>query len=468
MFDAIIIGSGPNGLSAGIALAQKGLSVKIVEAKDTLGGGMRTKELTLPGFKHDVCSAIYPAAVGSPFFKSLPLGDYGLEWIEPDIPLAHPLDDEATVFLYHSLQKTADELGIDCETYIRLTKPFVERWDELSPQLFAPLVNIPTSPILMARFGLKALPSARAIAKQFKTQRAKALYAGLAVHSIMPLDAWATSSFGLVIGLVGHTNGWPIAKGGGQQIANALVGYFKALGGSIETGNEIKSMNDLPPSKVTLFDTTPRQALEIAGNEISDSFQKKLQKFEYGPGVFKMDIAIDGPIPWKDEQCLKAGTVHLGGTFDELARSEKGMAQGKHCEKPYVLLAQQSLFDSTRSPEGKHVVWAYCHVPHGSTRDMSEPVLNQIERFAPGFRKQILKIHTMNTRQMHAYNANYIGGDIIGGKQNLWQMFKRPRLFDPYHIPQTNLFLCSSSTPPGGGVHGMCGYHAAQSVLRYL
>lgn len=469
MYDVIIIGSGPNGLAAGIVLAREGLAVKIFEAKDTIGGGMRTKELTLPGFKHDVCSTIYPVTVGSPFLKTLPLEDFALEWIYPEYPLAHPMDNEPAAVMYKSIDKTAAGLGEDGEAYKKLVASFTEHWDELSSQLFRPLLNIPSTPLLMAQFGLKAIPSATFIANRFKTKRAKALFAGLAGHSILPLDTLATSSFGLMLAVAGHVVNWPMAKGGGQQIAEAMACYFKSMGGDIETNHKVLSTNDLPDTSVLLFDTSPKQVLNIAGDALPGSYTRKLRRFKHGPGVFKMDIALDGPIPWKDERCIKAGTIHLGGTFEEIARSEKMMSRGRHSPTPFVLLAQQSMFDSTRAPEGKHTVWAYCHVPNGSTVDMSEPILNQIERFAPGFRQRILKTHTMNTRQMQAYNPNYIGGDIIGGKQSLSQMIQRPAgLFDPYHIPNTDMFICSSSTPPGGGVHGMCGYHAAQSALRHF
>lgn len=469
MPDAVIIGSGPNGLAAGITLARKGLSVKIFEAKETVGGGMRTKELTLPGFRHDVCSAAYPMAAGSPFFQNLPLHDYGLEWICPEYPVAHPLDDKPAVVLQPSVDKTAEELDKDGASYRKLMMPFVKRWDELAGQLLRPLSRIPSSPILMARFGIKGIRSAQSLVKKFNTTRGRALFGGLAAHSILPLDTPVSSSFGLMLAFAGHSVNWPVAKGGAQRIAGALTDYFKTLGGEVALNYEVLSLNGLPEADVVLFDTSPKQVLNIAGEALPHSYAQKLHRFKYGPGVFKMDIALDGPIPWKDERCLKAGTVHLGGTFEEIARGEKMTADGEYCSAPFVLLTQQSLFDSKRAPGSKHTVWAYCHVPNGSTRDMSDPVLNQIERFAPGFRKRILKTHTMNTMQMQTYNPNYIGGDIIGGRQNLRQMIQRPAaLFNPYHIPGTNMFICSSSTPPGGGVHGMCGYHAARSAFNYV
>ncbi len=464
MLDAIIIGSGPNGLAAAIRLAQAGLSVKVFEAADTVGGGTRTKELTLPGFKHDVCSAVHPMAAGSPFLKTLPLEQYGVEWIQPTYPLAHPMDDEETVLLHRGVYETATNLGPDSQTYLDLMNPFIERWDDLAPELLSPLNSLPNHPLLMSKFGFKALQSAHGLAEaQFTTNRAKALFGGLAAHSILPLDDMATSAIGLVLGIIGHKVGWPLPKGGSNIITRALAKHFESLGGEIETNAEILTLRELPQSKVILFGNTPKQILSIARGEIPGSYARKLRKFKYGAGAFKIDIALDGPIPWEDERISKAGTVHLGGTLPEMIESEKLIGQGKHPDRPYVLLTQQSMFDDTRAPEGKHTVWAYCHVPNGSTRDMTEPILRQIERFAPGFRNLMLDYHTMNTRGLESYNANYVGGDINGGRQDLTQIFTRPAgLLDPYHIPNTSMFICSSSTPPGGGVHGMCGYHAVR------
>jgi phytoene dehydrogenase-like protein len=470
MYDAIIIGSGPNGLAAGIALAQKGLSVKVFEASDSIGGGTRTKELTLPGFHHDVCSAIHPMAVGSPFFKTLPLEEFGLEWIHPTYPLAHPLDDEPAAILHRSLHETAAELQEDGDTYKNLFASLVDRWDDLSPELLSPLNSLPSHPLLLSKFGLKALQSAEGLAsRKFKTDRAKALFAGLAAHSMLPLDQLSTAAIGMVLGIIGHNIGWPMPKGGSHHITKALAQYFKSIGGEIETNAEIKTLRELPQSKVVLFGNTPKQILEIAGKALPENYAKKLRSFKYGAGVFKIDIALDGPIPWRDERCGDAGTVHLGGTMKEIVLSEKQIGKGHHPDSPYVLLTQQSMFDASRAPEDKHTIWAYCHVPNGSSRDMTEPILRQIERFAPGFRDQMLDYHTMNTRAMESYNANYIGGDINGGSQDITQLFTRPAgLLDPYHIPNTSMFICSASTPPGGGVHGMCGYHAANSALKYL
>jgi phytoene dehydrogenase-like protein len=470
MYDAIIIGSGPNGLSAGVRLAQEGRSVKIFEAADTIGGGTRTQELTLPGFHHDVCSAIHPMAAGSPFFQSLALEQYGLEWIHPAYPLAHPFDDRPAAVLKRSLPQTAAELGEDEKAYCQLFAPFVNRWDDLASEILGPVPLPPVHPFLLSRFGLKALQPAQKLAEhQFRGERARALFAGLAAHSIMPLNKLSTSAIGLVMGITAHKFGWPLPKGGSHQITKALAKCFKDLGGEIETNAEISTLKELPKSSIILFNNTPKQILKIAGSALPAFYAKKMQSYKYGPGVFKIDIALDGPIPWADERCHDAGTVHLGGTCREIAASEQQIDEGKCLEQPFVLVAQQSLFDESRAPDGKHTVWAYCHVPNGSNGDMSKPILQQIERFAPGFSDLILKIHTMNTRELESYNSNYVGGDINGGRQDITQLFTRPAgLLDPYHIPETNLFICSSSTPPGGSVHGMCGYHAAESALGYL
>ncbi len=469
-YDALIIGSGPNGLSAAIALAQKGLSVKVFEAAESIGGGTRTKELTLPGFHHDICSAIHPMAAGSPFWKTLPLEQHGLEWIQPAYPLAHPLDDAPAAVLHKSLGKTVAELHQDGKAYKSLFQPFVDQWDYLATEILSPLQRFPAHPLLLGKFGLKAIQSAEGLAEnRFSTERAQALFAGLAAHSTLPLDKISTSAIGLVLGSIAHKIGWPMSKGGSHRITKALAGYLKQLGGEIETDAEIMTLRELPKSNIILFGNTPKQILRIAEEELPASYAKKLRSFKYGAGVFKMDIALDGPIPWHDDRCGKAGTVHLGGTLQEIAHSERLTDKGKHPERPYVLLSQQSMFDDSRAPKGKHTVWAYCHVPNGSTRDMSGPILRQIERFAPDFKDLMLDYHSMNTRAIERYNANYIGGDINGGKQDITQLFTRPAgLLDPYHIPGTSMFICSSSTPPGGGVHGMCGYNAAQSALKYL
>lgn len=465
--DAIIIGSGPNGLATGIRLAQEGLSVKIFEKGDTVGGGTRTLELTQPGFHHDICSAIHPLAKASPFLKTLPLEDYGLEWIQPEVPVAHPLDDQPAGALFRSLDKTIDHLGSDGPTYRKWITPFIDSWDDLLTDILAPFSLIPHNPILMARFGLKALRSANGFAKRFKSTQTRALFAGLAAHGIMPFDATATAAIGLVLGMAAHTVGWPYPKGGSHAITEAMAKHFESLGGEIETGVEISSVDELPESRTILFNNTPQQILDIADNKLPKSYAKKLRNYKYGQGVFKIDFALSDPIPWKDELCQKAGTVHVGGKLEEIAKSEKQSANGQHPEKPYVLVAQQSLGDPSRAPDNQHTGWAYCHVPNGSTEDMTEPMLRQLERFAPGFRDCIIDSHKMHAQDMQAYNPNYIGGDINGGRADITQLFTRPAgLFDPYHIPKTDMYIASSSTPPGGGVHGMCGFHAAESVLK--
>lgn len=467
-YDAVIIGSGPNGLATAIRLAQEGLSVKVFEKADTVGGGTRTKELTQPGFHHDICSAIHPLAKASPFLKSLPLENYGLKWIQPEVPVAHPLDDQPAGALFRSFDKTVSHIPEDDKSsYAHSLNPFLGKWDGLLTDLLAPFSLLPSHPLLMARFGLQGLQSAKSFAKRFKSTQTRALFAGLAAHGIMPFDKSATAAIGLVLGIAAHTVGWPYPKGGSHQITKAMAKYFQSLGGEIQINAEITALDELPKSSAVFFNNTPQQILDIAGHKLSSGYRKKLQDFEYGSGVFKLDFALSEPIPWKDDLCRKAGTVHLGGTFEEIASAESATANGVHPENPYVLVAQQSLGDDSRAPSGQHTGWAYCHVPNGSTEDMSEPIINQIERFAPGFRDCIIDHHAMNTEAMQAYNPNYIGGDINGGRADITQLFTRPAgLFDPYHIPETNMYICSSSTPPGGGVHGMCGYHAAESALR--
>jgi phytoene dehydrogenase-like protein len=466
-YDAVVVGSGPNGLAAAITLAQAGFSVLVYEAKSTVGGGTRSAELTLPGFVHDICSAIHPLGVGSPFFRSLPLSQYGLEWIHPSVPLAHPFDDGRAAVLDRSIDKTCDTLEQDGNAYRDLMEPLVSDWDKLADGLLGPL-RLPSHPIAMARFGLSAIRSANGLARRlFKGKRARGLFAGLAAHSIMPLDHMITAAIGLVLGILGHAVGWPMPRGGSQKIADALSGYLRSLGGEIITDTLIESIDQLPTARVVLLDVTPRQLLRMAGHRLPAGYRRRLEGYRYGPGVFKVDLALTGPIPWKAKECTGAGTVHLGGTIDEIAHSERMMWEGRHPERPYVLVAQHSLFDPSRAPEGKHTVWAYCHVPNGSTFDMTERVEAQIERFATGFRDLILARSTMSPIEFEEYNPNYIGGDINGGIQDLWQLFTRPvARMVPYSTPIKGLYICSSSTPPGGGVHGMCGYHAARAALR--
>lgn len=465
-FDAIIVGSGPNGLAAAITLQKAGLSVLVVEGKDSIGGGMRTLELTLPGFKHDVCSAIHPMAVGSPFFANIPLHEHGLEFIHAPLAAAHPLDNGETAILSKSIKETATSLGIDHDAYLSLIEPLVESWPKIAADVMSPL-HFPKHPLLMAQFGLNAMKSASWVANRFVTEKAKGLWAGMAAHSIQPLTNYSTAAIGMVLSAVGHIHGWPIPKGGSQSIANALASYFVSLGGKIETGFMVQSLNQLPSSNAVLFDVTPKQLLQIAGDCFSPLYKWQLERYRYGMGVFKIDWALSDPIPFTSPECRMAGTVHLGNTFSEIAAGEQLSSSGGHPEKPFVLLAQQSLFDSTRAPEGKQTAWAYCHVPNGSTVDMTKAIENQVERFAPGFKDLIIARNVMNSMQMEAYNPNYIGGDINGGIIDIGQLFTRPALrSSPYRTSAKGIYICSSSTPPGGGVHGMCGFHAAATALN--
>jgi len=465
-FDAVVVGSGPNGLAAAIEMQQQGLSVLLLEGKSQIGGGLRSAELTLPGFIHDVCSAIHPLAATSPFFKTLPLADFGLEYIYPPVSAAHPFDDGTAAALFGSAEQTGIKLGIDCKPYLKLIKPLVRDWPKLAPDVLGPL-HFPTYPFKLARFGLDILPSALHTAKKFRTKEARGLWAGMAAHGIQPLSNQATSAIALVLLAIGNLGGWPMAKGGSGKIADALAAYFISLGGKIETNFEVKNLQQLPSSKAVLLDVTPRQLLNIAGHRFSSLYKWQLEKYRYGMGIFKIDWALDGPIPFTAHECRQAGTIHLGNTLEEIAVGEKQTSQGKQAEKPFVLLAQQSLFDATRAPKGKHTAWAYCHVPNGSKADMTEIIEKQVERFAPGFRGLILARHSMNTEQMEAYNPNYIGGDINGGILDIRQLFTRPALrWSPYKTSSKGIYICSSSTPPGGGVHGMCGFYAAKRALK--
>jgi phytoene dehydrogenase-like protein len=468
-YDAVVVGSGPNGLAAAVELARNGCSVLLVEAADTIGGGTRSASLTLPGFTHDVCSAVHPMAVASPFFKKLPLAEHGLEWIQPHTPLAHPLDDGTAAVLQRSVEATADTLGTDARAYTRLMKPLVAGAEGLFDDLLGPF-RIPRHPITAMRFGLRAIRSGKGLANAwFRTDTARALIAGLAAHSVLPLEQSPSAAITVMLGLAGHAVGWPIPRGGSQKIADALASYFRSLGGEVQTGRRVTSVDDLPRARAVLLDITPRQVLAIADHKLPARYKQQLGRYRYGPGVFKVDWALSGPIPWAAAACRQAGTVHIGGTLEEVALAERAPWHGEHPQRPFVLLAQPSLFDSTRAPEGKHTAWAYCHVPNGSTVDMTERIEAQVERFAPGFRDLILARHTMNTKGMEACNANYIGGDITGGVNDWWQLFTRPVIsLNVYAMPARGLFLCSSSTPPGGGVHGMCGYFAAHAALRQL
>jgi phytoene dehydrogenase-like protein len=464
-YDAIIIGSGPNGLAAAITMALADRSVLVYEASETIGGSARTAELTLPGFKHDVCSGVHPLGAGSPFFRTLPLAHYGLEWIHPPAPLAHPFNDGTAIVLERETEMTARALGKDAAAYRKLMNPFVADWSLLEDALLGP-PSFPLHPLALARFGLRALRSARGLAEnRFQGERARALFAGLAAHSILPLEQSPSAAFGLLLGITAHTIGWPFPRGGAQCIADALASYLRSLGGEIVTGRLIEALDDLPAARVILCDVTPRQLLRIAGSRLPEEYRSKLARFRYGPAAYKVDYALAGPVPWKAAECARAGTVHLGGTIDEISLAERAPWQARHAEHPFVLLAQPSLFDLTRAPVGKHTVWAYCHVPNGSQFEMAERIERQIERFAPGFRERVLARSVMTPSMFEHHNANLVGGDISGGANDLWQLLLRPTL-SHYSTPIRGLYLCSSSTPPGGGVHGMCGFHAARVALK--
>ncbi|TSJ38807.1 NAD(P)/FAD-dependent oxidoreductase [Mucilaginibacter corticis] len=465
-YDAVIVGSGPNGLAAAILLQQQGLSVLVIEGKDVIGGGLTTAELTLPSFKHDVCSAIHPMALASPFFRTLPLADHGLEYIFPGLAAAHPFDDGTAAILDHSIQTTALHLGADEREYTKIMQSVTAAWPLIDEDILGPL-HFPKHPLALAGFGLKALTSAGSFVNRFKTKQARGLFAGMAAHSIQPLSNLSTAAIGLVLLATGHMKGWPIPKGGSSSIAKALSSYFTSLGGTIQTGLYITSLDQLPSAHAILFDITPKQLLQIAGHKFSVIYKWQLERYRYGMGVFKVDWALDGPIPFTAAECRKAGTIHLGNTFEEIAEGEILSSKGKIAETPFVLLAQQSLFDSSRAPQGKQTAWAYCHVPNDSTHDMTAIIENQVERVAPGFKDLILAKNTMNTAQVETYNPNYIGGDINGGIIDLAQLFTRPALrWSPYKTSAKGLYICSSSTPPGGGVHGMCGYNAAKRALK--
>jgi phytoene dehydrogenase-like protein len=467
-FDAIVVGSGPNGLSAAVTLARANLSVLVLEARETIGGGTSSLELTLPGFIHDVCSAVHPLAVGSPFFRDLPLQDYGLEWIHPEIPLAHPLGGVEAVSLRRSLAETAKAVGIDGAAYKDLMDPLVEDWWALADEFLQPMIHLPRNPVAFARFGLQAIQPAQWLTRRFSAEPARALFAGLAGHSFLPLSAPASAAFGLVLGAAGHAVGWPFPRGGAQKIADALAGYLRSLGGRIEIGRPVTTLSELPPSRALFLDLAPKGVLKLAGNALPPRYRRGLERFPYGPGIFKMDYALSDPIPWSAKECRRAGTVHVGGTSAEIAAAEDMVAR-KHTSAPtpFVLLAQPTVSDPSRAPAGKHVAWAYCHAPGGSLSDLTAPIEDQIERFAPGFRDCILARHVMNCADLERHNPNLVGGAVNGGSLDVWHLLARPVLSPkPYRTPLPGVYLCSASTPPGGGVHGMCGYHAARLALR--
>ncbi|MBN2437294.1 MAG: NAD(P)/FAD-dependent oxidoreductase [Deltaproteobacteria bacterium] len=466
-YDAVVVGAGPNGLAAAITLGRRFNAVLLLEAAKTIGGGVRSKALTLPGFIHDVCSTVQPLSLASPFFQQIDLPQYGVEWIQPEIPLAHPFKDGSALYLHRSLEITADALGSDGRSYRRFLQPFVENAKPLMADILKPL-RLPGNPLLMARFAFHGLRSLRSLAEtQFQSDRTRALFAGLAAHAMIPLEQSATAAFAIILAALAHAVGWPIIKGGSQNLADALADCFKSHGGEIITGQPIALASDLPKAAAYFFDVTPRQLINIEGLGLTAGYCKRLARFRYGPGVYKMDWALKEPIPWKADVCRKAGTVHLGDSFGEIAASIREVCAGKVSPSPYVILAQQSLFDPSRAPAGGHTAWAYCHVPHGSAADVAKLIENKIERYAPGFREVILAKSVLSAAAMEQYNANYVGGDINGGLQDLSQLYTRPiASLNPYRTSTKNIYLCSSSTPPGGGVHGLCGYYAAQSACK--
>jgi phytoene dehydrogenase-like protein len=469
-YDAAIVGSGPNGLAAAITLARAGCSVLVCEANATIGGGARSAQLTLPGFVHDVCSAVHPLAAGSPFFKILPLERLGLAWIQPEIPLAHPLDDGSAACLYRDVDLTAEQLGGDSGAYRRLMKPLARNWEKLANEFLQPMLHWPRHPVALARFGVPAFLPATLLTKLFfRAEPARALFAGIAAHSFLPLESVASSAFGFVLGMAGHAVGWPIPRGGSQQITSALANYFRELGGKIEINHRVENLNDLPKSRAVLLDVSVWEFLRIASQQMPARYRRRLESFRHAPGIFKIDYALSTPVPWKAEACRRAGTIHLGGTMNEVAAAERDVSIRKIPERPFVLVAQQSLFDETRAPRGRHVLWAYSHVPFNCKIDVSGRIESQIERFAPGFRDCILARHKMDADDLGKSNPNLAGGDINGGAANLAQLIARPTFSGtPYRTPIKGVYLCSSSTPPGGGVHGMCGYHAARAALRRI
>jgi len=438
----------------------------MIEAKETIGGGMRSAALTLPGFVHDVCSAVHPLAAGSPFFCSLPLQKFGLEFIHSPIVAAHPFENGKAAALFHSLEQTAASLSNDSSFYLELMKPLVKNWSQVAEDILGPF-HLPRHLFATSEFGFKALQSAKHFAKKFKTRDARGLWAGMAAHSMQPFSNTATAAFGLILLMAGHSHGWPIPRGGSESIANALSSYFISLGGTIQTNFQVQLLDNLPSSRAIVLDVSPKQLLQIAGEKFSFFYKWQLKRYRYGMGIFKIDWALDQPIPFTASECRQAATVHLGNSFEEIEQCEKSVSKGKHPEKPFVILAQPSLFDSSRAPENNHTAWAYCHVPNGSEFDMTERIENQVERFAPGFKQTIIGRHVMNCKQVEEYNPNYVGGDINGGIMNLSQLFTRPAFrLSPYRTSAKGIYLCSASTPPGGGVHGMCGFHAARRLLK--
>jgi phytoene dehydrogenase-like protein len=464
-FDAVVVGSGPNGLAAAIVIARTGRRVLVLEAEPTLGGGVRSAELTRPGFVHDICSAVHPFAVVSAAFRDLPLAAHGLEWITPPVMLAHPLDDGTAGAVLSSVDETARGFGADADAYRHVFQPIVTDWPRIERSILGPPLRLPHHPVKLARFGAQALRSAKGFANgTFSTSSARATFAGIAAHGMLPLDHVLTAAFGLVLGSLAHVAGWVMPRGGSQMLSNAMAAYLRSLGGEIATGSRVDSIDDLPPARAVLCDLSPRPFLRIAGHRLPLAYRRRLERYRYGMGVFKADWALDAPIPWRNDACRRAGTVHVGGTLEEMIVSERDAWRGRHAERPFVLVTQPSVFDDSRAPAGKHTAWAYCHVPHASAVDMLPRIEQQIERFAPGFRERVIAASVMRPADIERHNANLVGGDIGAGITDLRQFVARPTL-TTYSTPVRGLYLCSASTPPGVGVHGMCGYHAAHRAL---
>jgi phytoene dehydrogenase-like protein len=468
-YDAVVVGAGPNGLAAAIVLARAGQAVLLLEANDTIGGGCRTADVTLPGFHHDICAAVLPMAIASPLFQGLPLQQFGVSWVQSPAALAHPFDDGTAALLHRSVAATGATIGPDAKAWARLMQPFLERWPAFVDSVLRP-VRFPRHPWLMARLGLKGLRSGIALARStFAGEKGRALFGGCAAHSILPMDAAGSASFGLVLALAGHAVDWPIVRGGSQRLMDAMAAYLRSLGGEIETSRPVRRLTDLPPYRCVLFDLMPATLERIAGDALPSRYRRQLRSYRHGPGVFKLDWALSGPIPWHAAECASAATVHLGATLAEIVESEDAAARGRIADRPFVLVAQPSLFDDSRAPHGAHTGWAYCHVPNGSVTDMTDRIERQVERFAPGFRDLIIGRNAMPPARVEARNANMVGGDVSGGANDLAQLMFRPVVrWNPYTTPNEQIYLCSSATPPGGGVHGMCGYWAAQAALRYL
>lgn len=466
--DAAVIGAGPNGLTAAVTLAQAGLRVRVYETGDTVGGGARTEALTLPGFRHDPCSAVHPLAAGSPALRSFPLERHGLEWVHPEVPLAHPFPDGSAAVLTRSPDATAASLGTDAQAYRSLVAPFLGRWNELAPEVLrAPLMRRPEAPLLLARFGMYGMQPAELLSRRFRAERARGLLAGMAAHAMAPLSSPVTGAIGLVFALAGHEVGWPFPRGGSQAIPDALAGCLRSLGGEIETGRRVRSLDELPPARSYLLDVSPTDMIRVAGSWLPARYVDRLQRYAYGPGVFKIDYALDGPVPWTARECSEAGAVHLGASEAEIGGALRSVHRGEPARPPFLITAQPSVFDPSRAPEGKHVLWVYAHVPHGWHGDATEGIEAQIERFAPGFRDRVLARSTAGPAELESYNPNYIGGDIACGDCSGLKAVIRPVLTpNPYATGNPRVFLCSSATPPGPGVHGMCGFHAAHTALR--